>query len=319
MKYPKQLTTIRDMARLYDARDILHLNGRKKTIVCPLPQHVHHHRTPSFSIFVRPDGRQKWVCHGNCGLSGDSIDLIGYLSVPGYNPKSGDDVKRALALLSGGTRINPPKPETTKAPMLNNGLYKLYLPVGEQVVEYAKERGLTREVLEKFSIGQNTTSVNWMTMPALHGNKLMGIKMRNLNARSKKDRFMSVPGSIDGLFGYNYVDGATQPVAIVKGEIPVMVMSQFDILACAPTGGEASYYKHDELLRPLAFAKKRIVIGDNDEDPKVRAEMQAAAQRRAEIFRAELYFPPAGMKDIDDWILAKPEEAIPTIKGWLTS
>jgi hypothetical protein len=317
MKYPKQLTTIRDMRRLFDIRDVLHLSARKKTIVCPLPQHVHHHRTPSFSIFVTPDGYQKFRCHGSCGAEGDVIDLVGWLEVPGYDPKNGDRVKEALALLAGGTPINPPKPETTKAPALNNGLYKQYLPVGEQVLEYARKRGLTRETLEKFSIGQNVTSVNWMTMPAIHRNRLMGIKMRNLNSRDKKDRFRSVEGSVDGLFGYNFVDGATQSVAIVKGEIPVMVLSQFGILACAPTGGEGSYYKHDELLRPLAFAKKRIVIGDNDIKPDVREKMQLATQQRAKIFRAEMYFPPENMKDVDDWILAKPEEAIPIIKGWM--
>jgi len=314
----KDLHTIRDMSRLYDIRDVLHLSARKKTIVCPLPQHVHKHRTPSFSIFVTPGGIQKWVCHGSCNQYGDVIDLVGFMSIAGYDKKNGDHVKQAIALLSGGTAINPPKPETTKAPTLNNGLYKLYLPVGEQVIEYAKTRGLTRETLEKFSVGQNTTSTNWMTMPSLHGTRLMGIKMRNLQARAKRDRFMSVPGSIDGLFGYNYVDGITKPVAIVKGEIPVMLLSQFGILACAPTGGEGSYYKHEELLRPLAFAKKRIVIGDNDTDPGVRAKMTLAARKRAEIFRAEMFLPPDPYTGVDDWLLAKPDEALSALQHWLS-
>jgi hypothetical protein len=306
------------MARLFDIRDVLHLNGRRKVIVCPLPQHVHHHRTPSFSIFTTPNGKQRWKCFGNCSLEGDVVDLIGFIQVPGYQPKNGEDVKRALAILTGGTQINPPKPETTKAPTLSNGLYKLYLPVGEAVVEYARKRGLTRETLEKFSVGQNNTSVTWMTMPAIHGEQLRGIKMRNLDAKSKRDRFMSAAGSVVGLFGYNFINETHEPVAIVKGEIPVMLLSQFGILACAPTGGEGSYYKHEELLYPLAFAQKRIVIGDNDQDPEVREKMQLAARRRGEIFRAPVWFPPSPFTGVDDWLLAKPEEALPAIKHWLS-
>jgi hypothetical protein len=313
-----ELTSIRDMSRLFDIRDVLHLNGRKKLIVCPLPQHVHHHRTPSFSIFVTPDGKQRWKCHGNCRAEGDVVDLIGFMQIPGYRPKDGEHVKQAITLLSGGTPINPPRPETTKAPVLANSLYKRYLPAGEQVVEYAKSRGLQPETLEKFAIGQNVTSANWMTMPTLHGNRLMGIKMRNLNARTKKDRFISVPGSITGLFGYNFIADTTQPVAIVKGEIPVMVLSQVGILSGAPTGGEGSYYNHEELLRSLAFARKRIVIGDNDKDPEVREKMKLAAQRRGNIFRADVFFPPDPFCGIDDWVLAKPEEAVPVIRAWLT-
>src|SRR5215216_3600957 len=69
------LHTIRDMSRLFDIRDVLHLNGHKKQIVCPLPQHVHHNRTPSFSIFTTPSGKQRFKCHGNCRCEGDVIDL----------------------------------------------------------------------------------------------------------------------------------------------------------------------------------------------------------------------------------------------------
>jgi hypothetical protein len=157
-----------------------------------------------------------------------------------------------------------------------------------------------------------------MTMPVLHGDRLMGIKMRNLKARDKKDRFRSEAGSVAGLFGFNFVNHTTGPVAIVKGEIPVMVLSQFGILACAPTGGEGSYYKHEELLLPLAFASRRIVIGDNDRDPEVREKMQLAARRRGEIFRAPVFFPPEPFAGVDDWLLAKPGEALPAIRRWLS-
>lgn len=314
----RDLTTIRDMRRLFSIYDVLHLNGRKKKIVCPLPMHKHHDRTPSFSIFTTPAGLQKWVCHGNCSNSGDVIDLAGFLYISGYDPKNGQDVKQALALLSGNTRINPPSQQTTRVPTLANGWYKRYLPVGNEVLEYAASRFLTSETLVRFKIGQHKTpSAVWMTMPAIHDNQLRGIKMRNVCSQNKKDRFLQEPGSIEGLFGYNQVAGAMEAVAVVKGEIPVMLLSQYGILACSPTGGETSYSNHEELLRPLAFASKRIVIGDNDQDPGVREKIISATKRRTEIFRATMFLPPDPYKGIDDFVNAEPEVAIPLIKEWM--
>jgi hypothetical protein len=96
-----------------------------------------------------------------------------------------------------------------------------------------------------------------------------------------------------------------------------MLLSQYGILACSPTGGETSYSNHAELLKPLAFARKRIVIGDNDEDPGVREKIISATMRRTEIFRATMFLPPDPYKGIDDFVLAEPEIAVPLIKSWL--
>jgi DNA primase len=38
--------------------------------LCPF----HPDRTPSLSVYVARDGRQRWKCHG-CGKGGDSLDL----------------------------------------------------------------------------------------------------------------------------------------------------------------------------------------------------------------------------------------------------
>lgn len=314
------LIELREMRRLYDIRDVLRLTDRQKVIVCPLPTHIHKHRSPSFSIFTTTGGFQKFRCHGvSCGKEGDVIDLAGWLFMGNsYDPRDGEKVKQALAILSGGTQINPPKPETTKNPTLPNGLYKKYLPAGEEVLKYAASRFLTPETLKRFHFGQHSAGTGiWMTMPTLHGQQLRGVKMRNLNAASKKDRYRNEPGSIDGLFNYNEVNGTTNPVVIVKGEIAAAVLCQNGILACAPTGGEGSYYKHEELLRALAFSRKRVVVGDNDIRPDVREKMAQAAIRRKEIFRADLHFPPDPYVGIDDFLIAEPEVAIPMIQAWL--
>ena len=92
----------------------------------------------------------------------------------------------------------PPKPETTKAPALKNSLFRTYLPAGEAVLTYAKSRGLTQETLDRFCVGQHQTpSAMWMTMPTIHGERLMGVKMRNLNATDKRRRFAQIPGVLE--------------------------------------------------------------------------------------------------------------------------
>ena len=311
---------LRDQARLFDIRTILSLPDNKRVIVCPLPQHRHQNNTPSFSIFTsNTDRRQKWVCHGNCNQNGDAIDLIGFLRIPGYDKRNGEHVQAALAILQGTTVISPPRPELQKTPTLANSLYKKYLPAGPEVLKYAHEkRFLTSETLQRFKIGQHHVGDRvFMTMPTLHGEQLHGIKMRNIKAQGKKDRYFNEPGSVAGLFNYNGVTNTTQSVLIVKGEIAVMVLSQFGILACAPTGGEAGYWKHEELLLPLAFSARRVVVGDNDERPDVREKMVAAARKRTGIFKAEMRLPPDPFIGIDDWLLAQPQITIPIIQSWM--
>jgi hypothetical protein len=310
---------LRDLRRLYDIRDLLHLGSNKKLIVCPLPQHTHHHRTPSFSIYYTKNGYQKFRCHGNCGKEGDILDLVGFMKVPGYDPRDTNSIKAAISLLTGSMEIHPPKPEVTKKHTLPNGLYKDFLPAGNEVRQYAAKRSLTPETLDRFHIGQaSRNGTKWMTMPAIHGDRLRGIKLRNLYSREKRDRFSSIAGSLDGLFNFNGVYNTDKPVLIVKGEIAVMILSQFNILACAPTGGEGSYNNHEEYLQPLAFSPRRIVIGDNDQDPAIREKMVAAAHKRKQIFRADaLYLPPDPFVGIDDFVIARPEVAVPMIKAWM--
>jgi hypothetical protein len=307
------------MRRLYDIRRVLGLPENKKVIVCPLPMHIHSNNpTPSFSIHVTRAGVQKWNCHGTCGNSGDVIDLVGFMQISGYQPKNGEHVKQALALLAGTISICPPPVVRKVEFILPNCAYKKYLPVGDQVVEYARTRGLTRETLERFQVGQNTLpSANWMTMPTIQKGRLHGIKMRVAGNANRRFRFMQVEGSVEGLFNFDKVNETRQPVAVVKAEITTMLLDQHGILACAPTGGESAYYKHEDLAAALAFSARRIVIGDNDENLKVRVKMQEAAARRAKLFLADLKFPPEKYKDVDDWVRAEPRAAIQTIKSWL--
>ncbi len=93
---------IRDVRRIYDIHDVLGVSNRTRWMVCPLPGHVHNSNTASFSIYWDEEGVQRFKCHGNCGLMGDVVDLVGYLEVPGYDPRSINSVMQSVALLGGG-------------------------------------------------------------------------------------------------------------------------------------------------------------------------------------------------------------------------
>jgi hypothetical protein len=305
---------IREARALYDIRSVLGLTENKRVIVCPLPMHLHHNNTPSFSIYM-DQGVQKFACHGACGKRGDVLDLVGFMQIPNYQPNEGEHVKRALTLLEAGYKIAPVK-QAPKVPALSNTAYQDFLPAGAEVVEYARSRGLTPETLKKFRVGQsNLHNKVWMTMPTFHMGRLMGIKMRNLNPLSARDRYNSLAGSVGGLFNANAVYYTTEPVLIVKAEIPAMLLDQYGIHAVAPTGGEAS--NEAELFSFIVWSCKRVVVADNDHDPDVRRQMDRAAQKRAELFHASLQRPPENYKDIDEYLLAEPERALSDIRNWM--
>ncbi len=314
MKRPnKSQSKIREARQLYDMYDVLGVDRKQRVIVCPLPMHPHSNNTPSFSIYM-DHGIQKFHCHGSCARMGDIVDLIGCLLITNYDDRNPEHVKRALTLLDAGYKISPPK-QQVKQPGLVNTVWQDFTPPGPEVIEYARLRGLTPETLQKFRVGQsNMFNKTWMTMPAFHMGRLMGVKMRNLNPSGNHDRYMGLPGSIAGLFNANGVYYSTDAILIVKAEIPVMLLDQHQILACAPTGGEGSM--DAELYSFMVWTRKRVLVADNDRDPKVRKKMDEALLKRAEMFHAEIRRPPEAHKDIDDWILADPS-AIDAIKGWL--
>lgn len=303
------MVSIRDIARLYDIYTVLSFDPRKKVHVCPLPQHAHYNYSPSFSIKVFRDGVQRFRCFGNCGLGGDVLDLVGFMEIPGYDPKSSAHVLQAASRLQGSP-ISPPKQERKKA-SLEPGLWRRYLPPGRKIIEYGYSRGLTPQTLEKFKVGEKAGA---MAIPVFENGQLKAIKFRSTR-KNARVRYWSEEGSVNALFNHDEVALTDRPVAVLKGEIPVMLFDQLGILACAPTTGEErsdmSEWKH-----LFAFSEKKIVITDNDRDPVIRARIVAKAAKRAEQIGAELRFPPEQYKDIDEYILAEPN-AIQTIRDWL--
>lgn len=290
-----------DEARVsYDILSILGTSKRK--MVCPLPSHVHHNNTPSFSVFWRA-GVQYWKCHGSCNREGDVVDLVGELRVPNYSRHNSDHVRQALALLSDRFQAAPPKVENEV--LLGGGEWRSFLPPSGEVMAYSKSRGLTEETMVRFRIG---SWKQFMTMPNFENGKLMGIKLRRIV--EGEPRFFSLKGSRLGLFNLDAVYLSTFPVLVAKGEIPCMLMDQLNFKACAPTGGEGSWYKNEAWRTALALCPK-IIVGDNDEPGRVMA------QRRASLLGGIIRFPPERFKDWDEWWLAEPNAAVEATRQWL--
>lgn len=296
---------IADTRATHDIRNILGLSKNDRVIVCPLPQHAHKKNTPSFSIFWR-GGKQWWRCHGSCDMEGDVVDLVGFMRVNGYDKRNPDKIREAVNLLDDRFEITVPVPE--KEVMLSGREYLKFLPPGDEVIEYAATRGLTPETLTVFKVGQ---SGHYMTIPLFEEGVLKGIKMRNIWKCDPKYRFFQMEGSRLGLFNYDRVEFRTGAVFVVKGEIPAMLLHQMGYVACAPTAGEGSY--KGQVFRwntALALASK-VIVGDNDEPGRV------LGKKRAMLFGGTLVFPPDTYKDIDQFILAEPEQSRETIQRWI--
>jgi len=328
----KEAGALRSLRNLYSIKAILEME--KKVIVCPFPFHSHVNHTPSFGVFTDRGGYEAWSCFG-CDRKGDVIDLIGYMSIGvQYNPHSPGDVSKAIEMLIKGYKLSPPEDIASRPrpKTLSYDLWKAF-PLGDRVIEYAKARGLTAETLQAYGIGEANYEVLkdaisssggkadwvrpedlWMTLPTFHHGKLMGIKMRNINATGKRNRFISFPGSQAGLFGMTNVFNTSSPIVIAKGEISTMNLWQRGIQhVAAPNCGEGMVDLKWGVW--TNWSERAIIIGDNDPE-EIKSKLSKAYAKRCETFRAKLYFPPNKYHDVDNWLLDDPG-AINEIQGWL--
>ncbi len=314
-----------EIAQLYDLKVVVERFGVKLKGagwgMCPFPSHIHRENTPSFSVY-NWRGRQRFKCHGNCGLKGDVIDFYGYMFVPGYSP--GDLEHRKLAaeaLLNGRVEICPPKIEK-KATLLPEFLWEDFLPVGRAARDYLFERGLTGEEIERYRLGSatrieegrpvKTKGDELISIPTFHAGSLVGIKVRIIRPRSKY-KYFSVENSRAGMWNYDRVNGTTGVVLIMKGEFCGMVANK-RFLACAMVSGEAGTTPMLPLwgqIRSALASAKKIVIGDNDEPGRKYGPI------RAELFDAALKFPPGRYKDFDQWWLADKDECEEMTQEWV--
>lgn len=298
------------MRRLFSIADVLGRIGidlgRRRKVVCPLPMHIHAHNTPSFSVFQGLSGEDRFFCHGNCGASGDVIDLAGYLWVAGYDPTNGKKVYAAAEILTNKA-LSVPRFSMPERPKRFNRAAMDHYPLLESGRAYAHQRGLDDDTIFAFSLGQDK---EYLCIPTLVDGQLVSIKKRCILPVSTRARFMSEPGSRVALFNHDAVAYQPGDIFYLKSEIPVMLMSQLGFLACSTNYGEGTFDPAWSTLLALADV---MVVGDNDDTGRVMGEL------RAKQIPGTLRFPPAKYKDIDEWILAEPVTSVIEISQWISA
>jgi hypothetical protein len=289
--------------------------------LCPFPHHVHANNTPSFSIYDGKD-RQRFKCHGNCGLSGDVVDFLGYMEIPNYDPYNKQDRSLALAHLRGG-KIDP-KPAQKIAPVvrpfLPQFLWEEFIPISDSGRQYLRDRGLTDTMIDEFKFGSASSipkedihpvkcnPERLISIPTFELGTLMGIKMRVMG--NTQYRYFSVSGSRASFWGYDDIYMTTEPVIIAKGEICAAVMRRDGFLSGAPTGGEGAKASFESLKNALVLTKA-IYVSDNDPGGRKYGPTRAA------LLNAELKYPPDPFKDWDEWYLADREDTVRQTNKWL--
>ena len=296
-----------EISRIYSDRlfDMTGATPRRRKILCPLPMHNHSNYTPSFSIYWSRN-RWCWRCFGNCNLRGDVIDFVGYMHIPGYDPRDPQKLSKAISMLTGEnyTPSPPTPPERTHETRLPAGVLDRYRPISPEVISYGRARGVNEGTLRSFYVGAHYDHRHtYMTIPTIEEGQVTGIKLRNIDPGGA--RYRSVKGSRAGLFNYDSVLYQSGHIFVVKGEIAALVMIERGLLACAPSGGE-SMKLDQRYVNALALAHV-IVIGDNDRDQEVREKTRKMAEERSKSLGAKLVFPPEKYKDVDEWILDNPE------------
>lgn len=299
---------LEELAIIYSICQLLGLETREQKIVCPLPFHLHHSNTPSFSIKFGDDGKEVFRCHGNCGCYGDVIDLVGYINIAGYNRKNPQHLARAVEILvsDGIPRVSAPvilqRPDGLDQSILERH------PIGDMGMAYARGRGISDDVIREFRLGQKGEA---LLIPAIEEGVVKCVKYRNMGHQPLA-RYWSEKGSKMALFNYDRVAGTEQPVIVAKGEIAVMVLASRGFLACCTTIGEAAEFP-SRYVEALIWSEHIIVIGDND-SPDIQAKLHPKNIAKADQLKAELIYPPAAYKDVDEWLIKDP-----WAEGWLRS
>jgi len=318
--------TLDDICQLHDLRaEVEKLGVRLRGTgwgLCPLKSHQHTNMTPSFSVYTWKD-RQRWKCHGNCGLWGDVIDLYGYMYIPGYDKSPEMRMQAAEGLR--GEPMKPVKIEAQPRPViLPDFAYSWFLPLGDQAREYLHGRGLDDATIEKFKLGSASYLdretkrpikkglEQLVSIPCIHLGSTIGVKIRII--KDSGIRYFSLAGGRAGLFNFDDVYLTDQPVLMMKGELCAAVAVKAGFLACAPTSGEGGTKKDMGLFREIRTAlslARKIVVGDNDRDGR------KYAPARADLFDAILKYPPVEFKDWDSYFLARPDECMRMTERWI--
>ncbi len=158
------MTIVDDIRTRLDIVDVVssHINLQKagKNFKAPCPFHTE--RTPSF--IVNPE-RQSWHCFGACSTGGDAFSFV----MRHQNIEFGEAL-RILAQKAGVELSKTSKQDSDKRSKLQavNRLTATYYqeclksPQGAAALNYLRQRGVNREMIEAFQLGYSPNS--WDTL-----------------------------------------------------------------------------------------------------------------------------------------------------------
>src|SRR5689334_7695863 len=203
-----ELTTRADIVELIGSRVELKKAGREYRACCPF----HNEKTPSF--WVSPD-KQFYHCFG-CGAHGTAL---GFLME--YDHLSFVEAVEDLAARCGMTV--PREEDPNARPKPSDDLFtpldqaaKLFhddLMKSERAIQYVKKRGLTRETVQRFSIGYAPDSWDFIGK-ALGPNETESRKLLQVGLVIERDRDGHKSGTYD-----RFRDRIMFPIRDARGRV----------------------------------------------------------------------------------------------------
>jgi hypothetical protein len=288
---------------------------------CP----VHNDHNPSMTIRADEHGRLLVHCHG-CGAAFGDIMVAAGLLPSDVHP---DRLAAARARSSTRVRVIRPAGVPDVAPpelieRMTEEAFEYMEAIGrrsEKLAALAALLGVAEAALDRIDVGWKES--NWhkgedgawidvggaWTFPEVDGKyDIVGIQRRFEDASIGK---RAVGGGRRGLIVPDEWESLEGPVFIVEGESDVAALLTLGLCALGRPGAGLGARDLSRLLRREAnqIADHRIIVlGENDAKPngrwpekegaeKVAAELRSGLSREVEVF-----FPPAAVKDVREWV-----------------
>ena len=318
----------------------------KGMVRCPLPNHDD--ETPSFE--VRHQGR-RWVCYA-CNLSGGAIDLV-----KAYNGMEFMEAKNWLAEKSGyyfksSKRSSQPTRHIelqTQSPHLRNvatidetppdhNIYKELLAratLCETGAEYLQNRGLSKPIIERFSIGQmpvanviqelvevfgfdrvqtsglltkkSTPYQFWSILPQtailfpfFEGRKITYLQSRGIIDRDKRNRWRNLNGRRKRIYNIDILKNSSiGRVAICEGVLDAISSTQLGCEAIGLNGASATLSENE--MTSLRGKQVDILLDWDDAGEKAASALRRDLARFG-VAATRKTAPRSGAKDLNDYL-----------------
>ncbi|WP_417271469.1 CHC2 zinc finger domain-containing protein [Celeribacter sp.] len=318
----------------------------KGMVQCPLPNHDD--GTPSFEI--RHEGR-RWVCYA-CNLSGGAIDFVmAYHNTEFMVAKTWLMDKCGYAI--GGNKRHPSGTKSTKVKPRpqpiekyaevhefppDKELYQELLaraPLRKTGLEYLQGRGISNQIINRFSIGQMpSTSVvhelvkefgfervetsglltknstpNWfrsifpqdaVLFPYIEGGEITYFQSRGLTDTDKSNRWRNLNHRRMRIYNVDTLrDSAINRIAICEGVLDAISSTQLGCEAIGFIGASAPFSGRDMIsLR----GKQVEILLDWDNAGENRAAALRKDLNRFGVSATRRFAPRSGAKDVNDYL-----------------